>query len=634
MPPLPSVQTELIGPLDLSKVKEGSLVLARVIADYRNQDCSLRVGAILEGHIAQVLHGARSQNSSEVQIAFDKADCNDQPSSGYKFTLIALVAPPEEAPFDPDKYRFQGPALADATVRNETYFSNFRDPLRGAFQEVPVNRISRPTAGVPTNVSFGQVVGVSKTNLSVGAGIDGATVISTTARDPRLHAHSILVFSPSSAMLIAKPGATTAYPGSQSIASLAPLIPVPSPHHSDVISASIAPPSLPPDETEVCSAGCSIIGSMTSRVKGATSISASIPITALGYSPRIKGFVSSFDDETTLTYLDETHLLCTFDPHHLRLRDSDSTDPIRAIRAVLIDTTTHTIQKVMEWHVRGDHSYLWHLGNGQVLVHNGDQLRRFDASLNALQSILVAGPVAWVVSSPSSDHIAVAILHQRYSESVYKELRKLEADPDQDLQVSVYDSKFNLLSTSIRSAQTLAPVLSDQGELRLTRHSRDHWKLTNYGWDKSQHTIATVTSACTPRLSVPEHDLIFITGCTPTSTGSTAWYRVLRSDGHTLLNGDSPPDETVQSVHGSFANSFAVRVFKSVRPIDPNQAINRSDYIREEIGIYRATNGSRLSSIAADDFILAQNSYALSPQGDQMALAGKNAILFYDVKLP
>jgi hypothetical protein len=630
MPPLPSVQAELVGPLDLSKAKEGSLVLARVLADYKSQDCSLRIGAILEGHITQVVHGAPAHNSSEIQITFDKADCNDQPSSGYKFTLIALVGAPDEAPFDPDKYRFQGPALADAP-RNEMYFSNFHDPLRGAFQEVPVSRTSGQAARIPASIALGQVINISRTTLNVGAGIDGDTIISTTARNPSLHAHAILIFSPSSAMLIAK--TATAYPGSQAMASLVPLISTPSAPHADRIAASVRPPD-PPDETEVCSAGCNILGSMTSRVKGATTVSASIPITALGYSPRIKGFITSFDDETTLTYLDETHLLCTFDPHHLRIRDADNTDPIRSIRAVLIDTTTHTVQKVMEWHVRGKDSYLWHLGNGQILVHTSDQLRRFDANLDPLKSIPVDGPLAWVVSSPSSDHIALAVLRMRYSEAVYQELKKFESDPDQDLHVTVYDQDFNLLSTSTRSAQTTPPVLSDQGELRLTRQTRDRWKLGEYGWNKSQRTITTVKSVCTPRLSAPEPGLIFITGCTATSAGVSAWYRVLRSDGHSLINGDSPPDETAQPVHGSFANSFAVRVFKSARPIDPNQAINRSDYTLEEIAMYRSSNGSKLSSIATNDFVLAQNSYALSPQGDQMALAGKYAILFYDVKLP
>jgi len=659
-PSLPSVQAELIGSLDFSRVKDGSPILARVIAEYTSQDCHLRTGAIVEGHITQVLSPSATQKSAEVQITFDKADCNDHPSSAYKFTLIALVGASDNPSSDTDTDGGQGPPLASAPTLTAMASTNTRSIFRSASVSSTNNPTSRPGPHLPPSIALGQVIDVSKTSLSVAAGIDGATIISTTARKPRLDAYSIFLLTPTYAMIIAQPTFATAGAASQPTASsfrmadpatltaasatdlsaykefvpFASAIPTtahtPSAPPADPVPVSVSPPDI----TEVCSSGCNIVGSMTSRVKNASTVSASIPITALGYSPRIKGFVTSFDDETTLTYLDQTHLLCTFDTHRLRVRDKDNTDSARPIRAVLIDANTHTIQKVMEWQVRGDHSYLWHLGRGEVLVHTGNQLRRFDANLNPLQSIPVDGPVAWVVSSPSSDHIAIAIRQLRYSETVYRELQKLGTNPNEDLKVTVYDQDFNLLSTSTRSAQTTPPVLSDQGELRFTRLSRDLWKLQEFGWNKSLKNIATIDSVCTPQVSVPEPALIFITGCKSNPTGKTIWYRVLHSNGHPLLNGDSPDDEMVQSVHGSVANSFAVRVFKSTRPIDPNQPLNLSDYTREEIGIYRSSNGSRLSSITTDDFILAQNSSALSPRGDQLALAGKNAVLFYDVKLP
>ena len=47
--------------------------------------------------------------------------------------------------------------------------------------------------------------------------------------------------------------------------------------------------------------------------------------------------------------------------------------------------------------------------------------------------------------------------------------------------------------------------------------------------------------------------------------------------------------------------------------------------------MYRSASGSRLASVVTGDFILAQDSYALSPEGHQMAVAGKSAILFYDL---
>lgn len=107
---------------------------------------------------------------------------------------------------------------------------------------------------------------------------------------------------------------------------------------------------------------------------------------------------------------------------------------------------------------------------------------------------------------------------------------------------------------------------------------------------------------------------------------------MLGADGH-RLRGESPADEIAQSAEGVSGGSFAVRVVKAAKPMNVDQAFNRMDLTREEIGIYRSSDGANLSSVMTDDFILAQNSYALSPGGDQMAIVGKSSILFYPLKM-
>ena len=70
-----------------------------------------------------------------------------------------------------------------------------------------------------------------------------------------------------------------------------------------------------------------------------------------------------------------------------------------------------------------------------------------------------------------------------------------------------------------------------------------------------------------------------------------------------------------------------------VSAIDAAQPFNRLDVTREEIAVYRSSDGAKLSSVVTDDFVLAQNAYALSPAGDQMAVVGRQSIQFYPVKL-
>ena len=120
-----------------------------------------------------------------------------------------------------------------------------------------------------------------------------------------------------------------------------------------------------------------------------------------------------------------------------------------------------------------------------------------------------------------------------------------------------------------------------------------------------------------------------MTGCTAVS--GDVWYRMLREDGHPLIKAESTSDEIVQSSEGAPGGLFAIRVLKAVKPLTVDQPFNRDDLLKEEIGVYRSGNGARVASIVTEDFILAQNSYALSPEGSQMAVAGRGAIRFYEL---
>jgi hypothetical protein len=259
------------------------------------------------------------------------------------------------------------------------------------------------------------------------------------------------------------------------------------------------------------------------------------------------------------------------------------------------------------------------------------KLLLFDRNLSPVKSIPLEGAVKWVVSSPAADHIAVGVLKRRYTLDEYHEFEREDQPPEQDLEVRVYDRDWNLISVSLRSSTSLPPVLSDAGELRASRVSPRHWKISEYRWDRTVHEFATIHSSCRPTLSTPEPGLVFVTGCMLTS--GDVWYRMLRRDGHPLLKAESASDEIVQSAEAASAGNFAVRVLKAAKPLTVIQPFDRDDLLKEEISVYRGTDGKRLSSIVTDDFVLAQNSYALSPAGTQMAVIGSNAVFLYNVAM-
>jgi hypothetical protein len=571
-----------------------------------------------------------------MHVAIDAADCNGHPATPFKLTIVALLGP-IGAPAPGGEWGMgEDPQNADAlplaiggsaaSQQAAAAAGNPGSGYRSISTLTSVNEYSvkvRTTRTVPTSWVIGQVVDVPKMHLTVGTGVDGGSIISGMKTDARLEARTTLI------MLPALPAGQTA-----AAAATAPGgVPV-TPTAADAALAAVAATVPTPDaadEAEICSGNCNHLGTGdTTNVNGGTR-AGFVSISQLGFAPHDKEKATTFNHETDLTYLDEHHLLCTFDPHKLRIRANDDADAVRTIRALMIEPSTHQITNVMEWKVRGSDAYLWRAGEGRVLVHVGHALRLYDAQLQVIKEIPVSGPVAWVVSSPSSDHLAIAVKKERYSEEMEQEIRGLNAKPDEDLEVTVYDRELNPLSASIRSSQAPVPVLSDGGELRLAHVSRGHWKIVEFGWDQHEHDLATVRTSCRPLLSTPEHGLVFVVGCMGTTNGT--WYRMLRQDGHPLLKAESTTDEIAQTAEAAIGGSFAVRVMKTATPVDVSQPFNRLDLTQEEIAIYRSSDGAKLSSVVTDDFILAQNSYALSPGGDQMAVVGRDSIQFYDVKL-
>ncbi len=611
--PVRPLQTELIGPLDLSRVHEGSSVLLRVDLAWSGTGCVLRAGGIVRGHVVRVERRSKQVKSSEVELRFDAADCNGQPEVPFRLRLVALVEP-AGGTFSPGgSGTSEAPPLADAVGLSSG------GGVRSASAASAINDAGTVVArNLPSRITPGQVIGIGRTTLRMGE--EGSTAIVAAGHDVRLERGTSLILT---AMPVAEadPAKVVAPTDGVKRSAVAPA--------ATVVAAAVAPEPEPVDETEVCSGVCNVVNGMAVAGPEQTStLQAKLPLGSLGYAPRERRRAPAFDNDTTLTYLSATSLLCTFDPHELRQRRSGE-EAGRTIRVVLIDPTTHSVKRVMRWRVEADDQYLWPLGGGRVLVHMGHELRLLDSELRPLRSVAAESRVAWVVSSPLGEHIAVGMVKERHSERVHRELEESMArEPEEDVEVRLLDGDLKPVLTAMRSSETAAPVLTDAGELRVRAGKRGQWRITEYRWDKTERTVASATSACRPILSAPERGVIFAVGCTRTGG---RWYRALGPDGHALLKGESPSDEIEQTAEGTTDGTFAVRIVKTAKPWTYGQPFTREDLLKEEIAVYRGSDGRSVAAVTSDDFTLSQHSFALSPGGDQLSLAGADSILFYAV---
>jgi len=623
------LQADLLAVLDAAKLTRGATVLAKARVNWNNPTCHLRAGAIVIGHVIDLEQRSKQNKGSSVTIAFDHAECEGSVTP-FSLTLFAIVAYPkidEGAPMV---------STADVYGRGGMIAGHGGVPMPGptslGLGSDMLARREELKDQTPATIESGQVVGLKKVRLRVGTGPNGASIVSSPKDDVRLEGATQLVLMPRAAVApapqlsIADASSGPTSPPADTSSPTHP--PPPAPDPVPIASPIVPPPEV--DETDVCTASCSLVPDATALTPARASLSLST--TALGYVPHDRREYAAFDFESTLNFLDGQNLLFTYDPHRLRQRipNGISSESVRTIRAVVLDPATLRVRRILDWQIQGEGQYLWRAGPGRILVHLGPRLRLLGPNLAVIHEIPLEGKLVFVSSSPSGDHIAVGTLHERHTRALHEQLAEtLKTQPEEDVDIQLFDQDLRVQLAVRQSSSLPPPVLSDAGEVRVNSSGLNHWLIREYNWNRTIRTIAKVTSQCRPDLATPLPHAIFIVGCNPST--SQNWYRMIRLDGHPILNSQGSSEDLEQSSSSTDEADFAVRVVRANAAVSRGDSFYKQDLKEQQVSVYRASDGKRLFSTISPGISLAEQSFALSPNGTQLAIISDLTILIYPI---
>jgi hypothetical protein len=600
------IQAALLRTLDVAHVKVGDSVLAKVSTKWESADCVLREGAILKGRVVATILHSKTNKTSELALLFDSAECGGPTLKPLPLTVAAIMAG------DPrrDNRMYESQPLSDAV--GLTLNGGVRS-LSSASSAVFVepNRYKGPTSVRP-----GEVLGIRGVQIKVGNGPEGSSVLSSAGHNVRLDQGSSLVLVPN---LIA----------SSAINSSGTPIPASPANSTEGNETSALDPA---DETEGCSPPQCNVSLNSSESAEGTAAWSSLSVKGFGYS-RSQRDLYSFDYDAALVYLDDAHLLFTFNPHLLvpRTGSEGKLSRLRMIRAMLIDVQTKNVVKTVDWKVPDDRQYLWTIDAGHILVHTGNELRIYGPSLKSEQRILLAGPLAFVRISPSASYFAIGTFRERHSEAVHREIEDAEArEPEEDVEVKILDANLKTLATVVRSSRVPAPVLSNYGEIRILQASRNHWSIVENSWDAQKRNVGIVRSTCRPDVTTFPPNLLFVTGCDQQMGGK--WYRVLRPNGKPVLKGWSPTAHLERRIVAPVPDFFSLGIAEAYKSLTPGAPFRSSDIKSERIGVYRSANGERTFEISVASPIPTVQTFSLSPDGSQLAVLKEGQIDLY--KMP
>ena len=614
------VQAEFIAPLNVRRLEPGATVFARVTLDWKGLGCTLRTGSTLEATV-EVAERRKGLSASRLALAFIKAQCNGPDMKPIDLLLAAVAQPPEDWANMPNSFLSTPMTFAsnDGTVNPAMGIvaaGEFTVPqmeLRGILHRFPMSAKVQP----------GAVIQIRGMKLGIGTGPNRSSELTTKDRDVSLDIFtqlllvpSALVYSPAS-MALPSPGSGTTL-GTASEAALV---------HS---------PPTPENNLEVCAPpGCAVdLPLSPHELEGHNATS--IAVRPLGYEPRPSQILHDFSDEETLTWLGSSHLLFAFNAHPLIRRSASSHSGTlrRVIRAVLLDAKNRTVVRAVDWEITDTRRYLWPIEGNRILVHIGNELRVYGENLEVERSIPLAGPLSFVRIAPNGSIMAIATLRERHSTDLHARLRESGGDePEEDVDVTILDKEFNAIARASTVSGLLPPTLLNEGQVDLLSQPNMHYRLALRTWENKATTLARFTSSCTPRLSSVTPDLLFLLTCS--TAGGTGEYRVLRADGKVLLRREAGPHEAGQEVIGNQQTGlFAIKVVRAASDLTHGVYFTVTDLESEEVRVYRAIDGKRMLAVHVDDPSASNGSYALSPDGTQLALLSQSQIQVIPVIAP
>jgi hypothetical protein len=593
------VQAELVGVLDAAHAKIGDPVFAKVRIKWEDSNCPLQERALLKGRVVAQTPISKIEKTSQLSVLFDTAECGKKDMRPLSLTLAALTAPDLRKDADNSKYQSLGDAPGVALqggMRNlsAAAFSVYNQPYRAP--------------QLPKTVLPGQVVGIDGLKIAMGAGPEGSTTLSASRRNVRLETGSILVLVKNTNAVvtsISQPPATGAAP--------APAV------------------VEPPDQTDVCNpAECNLA---VSADAGPATASLTLPVQQLGYTRPADRELYAFDYDSAIAYLAPQKLLFTFNPHLLLARTSaeKAFPDMRRIRAVVLDLQTRKVELSADWHIQDANQYLWLAGQNAVVAHVNQELRLYGPGLKIRNRFALHGPLAFLRISPSGTYFVVGVTQERHSELVHRQLFEAEnREPEEDVEVKVLNRDFVPLATATQSSRIAAPVLSEDGQVRATYLGKGRWELREQNWDSQLHVLARVSSLCRPEISSVPPDLLFVVGCDRQTDGK--WYRMLRGNGKPVLKGWSPSAELEQTA-GSSADgkAFAVAVAKAKGSRIPDAVFRASEIASQRIAVFSSANGQKLFAMSIAPPVATRQTFALSPEGDHLAVLAGEQIQIYSV---
>jgi len=364
-----------------------------------------------------------------------------------------------------------------------------------------------------------------------------------------------------------------------------------------------------------------------------------IEVTALGYVPPSRAYLSYRYSTATLDFIDNNRLLFTFRDAGLmhRVPNDPSADEDQVIDADVLDIANGKVIEKSQWRMHDRSQYLWPLRDGQFIIRQRNSLYLTDSHLELKPYIQFDAPLQAVQVAPDRNLLVL-------------EVQKLSAPDPETASLAGADSFFGpaprrkrvavmILHPGERSilAQSEARTsvdlpLVDNGFLNLIE-GRDptKWVIQREKFQSDTQTVGEFSSSCPPTLITVSHDVALAVGCPPKG-GSDRLVNAISLTGQVLWQ-DHWKQRYIWPTfdYAEDGSRFAFGSLELNRDVGFMDAFGQDDVVAQMVGVFDTHTGKMLLAKDASPVLSAGHNYALSRDGRRFAILREGAIEIYDL---
>ncbi len=356
-----------------------------------------------------------------------------------------------------------------------------------------------------------------------------------------------------------------------------------------------------------------------------------IPLQPLGYDTLPTQFMLAGSSMLTVHFVDEQHLLLTYNTKRLlkRLADCPPEDEDRTIDALLLELPSGKVLARTEWRVHDRGQYLWNLGHGRFILRTRNTLATFAPLANLASGhpfleqpiISTRRTILAVLLSPDADLMIVESREPKPLPGAPRPYSEEENDP---VQVD-----FFRVGTPGNSGDQVALQRAGQIFARSIDQGRQHWAFDFRHFSGKTKQLSPFESSCRPTPILVSRSEFIAFGCHTTHTqqviggfnlrGEEMWEQNL---GETYI--------APMFVFAPAAGRFAMSRLISHDPFMREEASLTPQLVGPQtVVVYQTDSGKQILRLDCSPIERAGQNFALSPDGLNFAVIRNEVIEIY-----